>query len=276
MGWEETSPSGTVGEESRVYGGDMADMTSLELTKATAAILGELGSRYMLHPETAAVGTEAGYANGWAWYFTGRGGVLGDVDADVVSASFGFFGAPMVRTMWEAGLPVEGARSAGSRYAAACAEYGRKRLRDAEGLARFCELAARVIDHLDVSGTPLLAGLRAETVPEDLPGRAYWYVSLLREWRGCEHIVAVRASGLTPAQAVLTNYPDLATGVKEASRRGFGDGHPDATPLLPARKKSEDLTDTLQALGYEVLTAAERGEFAGLVSSLKSALDANK
>ena len=254
----------------------MATMTSAEVTNATAATLGDLGARYMLHPETAAVGTEAGYANGWAWYFTGRGGVLGDVDADVVSSAFGFFGAPMVRLMWEQGLKVEDARSAGRRYAAACAEYGRKRLQGAPGLDRFCALAERVIEALDISGMPLLAGLRAEPAPSDLPGRAYWYVSLLREWRGCEHIVAVRASGLTPAQAILTNYPDMEKNAKEASRRGFGEGHPDATPLVSRRRQAEDLTDTLQAAGYEVLTGEERAEFAALVSSLKDALDAHK
>ena len=253
----------------------MAEMTSLELTRATSPSLGDMGARYMLHPETAAIGTEAGYANGWAWYFTGRGGVLGDVDADVVASAFGFFGAPMVRLMWEQGLQVEGARAAGRRYAAACAAFGRKRLQDAPGLDRFCELAGRVIDGLDVSGLSLLAALRAEEVPGDLPGRAYWYVSLLREWRGCEHIVAVRASGLTAAQAVLTNYPDMEKNVKEASRRGFGEGHPDATPLVPQRRKAEELTDSLQAAGYEVLTATERAEFATLVSGLKEVLDAN-
>lgn len=276
MGYRHSSRSAGEAGASAVYGGGMADMTTLELTKATAKTLGDLGARYMLHPETAAIGTAAGYSNGWAWYFTGRGGVLGDVDADVVAASFGFFGAPMVRLMWEQGLPVEGARAAGHRYAEACAEFGRKRLQGVDGLDRFCELSARVIDALDISGAPLLAGLRAEPVPGDLPGRAYWYVSLLREWRGCEHIVAVRACGLTPAQAVLTNYPDLATGVKEASRRGFGEGHPDAAPLMGARAKAEDLTDSLQAAGYEVLTAAERSEFASLVQALQAALDANK
>lgn len=253
----------------------MAEMTSLELTRATSALLGDMGARYMLHPETAAIGTAAGYANGWAWYFTGRGGVLGDVDADVVASSFGFFGAPMVRLMWEQGLPVEGARAAGHRYAAACAEFGRKRLQSADGLERFCELAARVISSLDVSGLPLLAGLRAESAPDDLPARAYWYVSLLREWRGCEHIVAIRASGLTPAQAVLTNYADMEKNAKEASRRGFGDGHPDATPLVPSRRKAEELTDTLQAAGYEILSGQERAELAALVVALKDVLDAN-
>jgi len=253
----------------------MAQMTSLELVNLTKATVGGLGARYMLHPETAATGTAAGYENGWAWYFTGRGGVLGDVDAAVVASAFGFFGEPMVRMMWEAGIKVEGARAAGTRYAAACAAFGRKRLQGALGLDRFNELAERVISSVDGSGLSLFVALRAEPAPTDPAGRAYWNICLLREWRGSEHVVAVRASGLTPAQAILTGYPDAATGIKEASRRGFGDGHPDASPLADTRRRAEDLTDSLQAAGYDVLTAGEREEFAGLVDSLRDALDAN-
>lgn len=254
----------------------MSQMSSLELVEQTAATVGEMGARYMLHPETAAVGTAAGYENGWAWYFAGRGGVLGDVDADVVTSAFGFFGAGMIRLMWETGLRTESARTAGSRYAKACAEFGRKRLQGAKGLERFNELSEKVTNSLDPSGVTLFAGLRAEPAPSDAAGRAYWNICLLREWRGSEHVVAVRASGLTPAQAVLTNYPDLSVGVKEANRRGFGEGHPDATPLLEKRRKAEALTSELQAAGYEVLTAEERAEFAGLIGTIKEALDANK
>lgn len=254
----------------------MSQMSSLELVEKTAATIGELGARYMLHPETAAIGTSAGYENGWAWYFAGRGGVLGDVDADVVTSAFGFFGADMIRLMWETGLKTETARAAGSRYAKACAEFGRKRLQGAAGLDRFNELSERVTNALDPSGVTLFAGLRAEPAPADAAGRAYWNICLLREWRGSEHVVAVRASGLTPAQAVLTNYPDLAVGVKEANRRGFGEGHPDASPLLEKRRRAEALTSELQAAGYDVLTAEERAEFAGLVETIKAALDANK
>ena len=45
----------------------------------------------MLDPETNAAGLEAGYSSSFAFYFAGRGGVLGDVDADVVHAAFMFF-----------------------------------------------------------------------------------------------------------------------------------------------------------------------------------------
>ncbi|MFM8794411.1 MAG: SCO6745 family protein [Acidimicrobiales bacterium] len=253
----------------------MAQMTSLELVHHTKATIGGLGARYMLHPETAAAGTAAGYENGWAWYFTGRGGVLGDVDASVVASAFGFFGEPMVRMMWEAGTKVEGARAAGTRYAAACAEFGRRRLQGAAGLERFNELAERVMNAVDGSGLSLFVALRAEQAPSDAAGRAYWNICLLREWRGSEHVVAVRACGLTPAQAILTGYPDAATGIKEASRRGFGDGHPDASPLSDSRRRAEELTDTLQAAGYDVLSAGERAELASLVDSLRDVLDAN-
>ena len=253
----------------------MTQMTSLELVRSTAATIGGLGARYMLHPETAAVGTEAGYENGWAWYFTGRGGVLGGVDASVVAAAFGFFGEPMVRMMWETGLKTEGARAAGARYAAACAAFGRKRLQGTAGLERFNELAEKVMHSVDGSGLSLFVALRAEPAPSDAAGRAYWNLCLLREWRGSEHVVAVRASGLTPAQAILTGYPDPATGVKEASRRGFGDGHPDASPLQARRKQAEELTDALQASGYDVLTGEERAEMAALVDVIRDALDAN-
>lgn len=254
----------------------MATMTSLEVTDATAAVIGELGARYMLHPETMAVGTEAKYANGFAWYVTGRGGVLGDVDADVVTSAFGFFGSGLIRKMWETGLQTESARDAGRRYAGACADFGRRRLEGAPGLERFSELSEKVLGNVDVSGLALFAALRAEPAPADAAGRAYWNISLLREWRGSEHIIAVRANGFTPAQAVLTGYKDLATGVAEATKRGFGEGHPDATPLMARRPAIDAMTSTLQASGYEVLSGVERAEFAALVSGLKDALDANK
>ena len=58
-------------------------------------------------------------------------------------------------------------------------------------------------------------------------------------------------------------------------RSGFGEGHPDASPLQDRRKKAEELTDALQAAGYDVLSGEERAELAALVDGLRDALDAN-
>ena len=254
----------------------MASLTSRETVDRTRATIGELGARYMLHPETMAIGTEAKYPNGFAWYMAGRGGVLGDVDADVVYAGFGFFGPDLIRKMWEAGIAVESPRAAGRRYAAACAEFGRKRLQGAAGLDRFNELAGRVLGSVDGSGLPLFAALRRETPPADAAGLAYWNIALLREWRGSEHVVAVRAAGLTPGQAVLSDNADIEKGRETAKTRGFGENNPEPADLAQRRARAEELTSELQAPGYDVLSPQERGEFADLVASLKEVLDANK
>jgi hypothetical protein len=254
----------------------MASLTSRDTVDQTKATIGELGSRYMLHPETMAIGTEAKYPNGFAWYMTGRGGVLGDVDADVVYAAFGFFGPGLIRRMWEAGIAVESPRAAGRRYAGACAEFGRRRLQGVEGLNRFNELAGRVLESVDASGLPLFAALRRETAPADAPALAYWNIALLREWRGSEHVVAVRAAGLTPGQAVLSDHDDIEKGREQAKTRGFGENVSEPSDLLDRRRKAEEMTSELQAPGYDVLTPAERSEFVSLVAVLKEALDANK
>lgn len=254
----------------------MASLTSRDTVDQTKATIGELGSRYMLHPETMAIGTEAKYPNGFAWYMAGRGGVLGDVDADVVYAAFGFFGPGLIRKMWEAGIAVESPRAAGSRYAGACAEFGRRRLQGVEGLGRFNELAGRVLESVDASGLPLFAALRRETAPADAPALAYWNIALLREWRGSEHVVAVRAAGLTPGQAVLSDHDDIEKGREQTKTRGFGENVSEPSDLSDRRRRAEEITSELQAPGYDVLTPAERSEFVSLVAVLKEALDANK
>ena len=66
-------------------------MNEAEVTTTIAPLIGSLGSKYMLDPETMAQGAAAKYPNGFAYYVAGRGGVLGDVDSDVVYSAFMFF-----------------------------------------------------------------------------------------------------------------------------------------------------------------------------------------
>jgi len=254
----------------------MTSLTSIDTVRATSATLGDLGARYMLHPDTSAAGTAAGYANGMAWYVAGRGGVLGDVHADVVVAAFGFFNPDLIRTMWAKGLETEGARAAATRYGQVCAEFGRARLQGVDGLDRFCELAERVVNAVHPSGVSLFAAWRGEPMPTDAPARAYWLIALLREWRGSEHIVAVRASGLTPLQSVLTGYDNEERIALAVRMMGYRDVTEDASALKQKRRDAEALTDALLVPGFDALTAEERGEFAALVDTIKDALDANK
>jgi hypothetical protein len=232
------------------------------------APVGDVGGRWMLHPDVLGPCRAAGYPNGYAYYVAGRGGVLGDVDADVVTSAFGFFAPSLVRRMWDEGCAVEGARAAAARYGAACAEFGRSRLGGFAASARVADLAERVVDGCSSASLSLFAGWRAEPRPADAPGRAFFLLHVLRELRGSAHLVAVVASGLTPLEAVLAT-----AGTAGAER--FGWTGPFADVSASAKGPAERVTDDIVTRCYRsALDDAEIDEFATLVDGLRTHLDA--
>lgn len=246
--------------------GSFGVMTILENVRALTIPIGDLGGRWMLDPEVIGGAREWGYPNGYAYYVTGRGGVLGDVDADVVASAFGFFHPELVRKMWEGGVGVEGARASAARYGAGCAEYGRRRLQGFAEATRLAELAGRVVAGADVTGLALFAGWRAEPLPADDAARAFVLMHVLRELRGSVHVLAVVASGLKPVEAVL------ATGGEENARR-FGWPEPFPAVGPQAKERAEALTDEILAGLYaQVLSADEARELVALVTALRSHL----
>lgn len=247
----------------------MTQLGALETIRAVSPQINNMGGRFMLHPDTLAKGSEAGYPNGFAWYVAGRGGVLGDVDADVIVAAFAYFNPDIVRKMWQAGTAVEGARRSGTRYAEVCAAWGRQRLDGVEGCERFVELAERLVKSVDVAGLSLFAGWRSEPLAPDAEGRTYQLLHVMREWRGSVHIVAVLAGGITPLQAVLASE----NGSVSAKMFGWGDDLANATHLKDQIVGIELLTDNLMLTAYErALNESERAEFVELVNRFAEAL----
>ena len=122
----------------------------------------------------------------------GRGSVLGDVDADVVTCAFGFWPADVIREAWDAARAVRlrDARARTPRPAA-------------PGAARFAPSTAPAASpscsdgrrRRRCRGSPALAGWRAVPLPRR-PGRLVQQLHVLREHRGGMHLVAVVASGL--------------------------------------------------------------------------------
>lgn len=221
----------------------------------------------MLHQETVARAEENGYDNPFAFYFAGRGGVLGDVDAEVVYSAFGWFAPSVVRPMWEAGVVVHGAREAAARYFTACAAWGRDHLSGVDGLDRFAELADRVVAAADTSGCPLFAGWKVEPRAADGPGRAMQLVHVMREWRGANHLVATTASGLGPLQAILSG-----DGEGQAKFFGWPGPFPAVTEDLRTRRsQAEEITDRLCSPAFEALSATERTELIELVGAMTAA-----
>ena len=91
----------------------MTQLGALETIRAVSPLINDIGGRFMLHSDTRQICKDAGYPNGYSWYVAGRGGVLGDVDADVVASAFAYFNPQVVHKMWEAGRAVESARRVG-------------------------------------------------------------------------------------------------------------------------------------------------------------------
>ncbi len=244
-------------------------LSARALTDAVSPFFGDLGSKYMLDPATAEIGKAAGYSDGFSFYMAGRGGVLGDVDADVVYSAFMFFDKAIVRKMWERGVAVEGARKAGTRYAGAADAWGKAHLAGFANAKRFNELAEKVITSVDSGGLSLFAGLRSEPLPSDPVSRTYRLVTYLRELRGCLHINAVVAEGMSGIEAVLASD----NGGFFAKIHGYQEPYPDVSHLADRRSRAEEITAQRMSDVYDkALTAAERGEFAALTDELKSAV----
>ena len=246
-------------------------MTSTaESVSSLAAPVGDIGGRWLLDREVLGPCKTFGYPNRYAYYFAGRAGVLGDVDADVVCAGLGFFEPSLVRKMWEAGVAVEGARAAAARYGAACAQWGRSRLADFDGAARQADLVRHVIDSVDPIGLPLFAGWRAEPRPDDAAGLAYFGTHVLRELRCAVHINAVVFTGIAPRDALL-----VADGEGTAQQFGWTAPFPEVSHLVGLRAETEEITDRLMTRFFDqALNADESAELLDLVLAMKAHLDA--
>jgi hypothetical protein len=224
-------------------------MTPLELVTTTSPAVNAAGSAFYFDPATLDRGKEAGL-DGFRLYFLGRGGVLGDVEPDVIVAAFGYFAPGVVQAMWDSARQIMDPREAARLHLDAAAEFGRRTLDGLDGLDAFNAAAEAVIASVDRAGLALFAGVAAEPLPDDAPGRAYRNVVTLRELRGSVHLIAVVACGLRPVVAHAVCRPDDVT--------MFGyETAPEVTDDDRARwNEAEALTDRLIEPWYAVLDDA--------------------
>ena len=242
-------------------------MTPDELLAATSATIGALGSAYYFAPETLAVGKELGL-DGMRWYFIGRGGVLGDVEAPVINAAFAYFNPVLVAKMWDSAKAIIGPRDAGRRYHICAADFGRRKFADVAGLEAYNVAAEKVIAAADRDGLSLFAAAAAEPLVEDAPGRAMQLTAVLREFRGSAHLAAVVASGLRAREAHFIRRPN------DVKMFGYDPAEvPAVTPEATAAMAAvEAATDTIVRRAFAVLTSVEADALAAGVAGLKAAL----
>ncbi|MFL5913564.1 MAG: SCO6745 family protein [Gaiellaceae bacterium] len=243
-----------------------------EIAAAVAKPIGRLGGAFMISREAKAYSNEVGLT-GWAPYFRGRFGVLGDVDADVVASVAGFFPLETVREAWQAGAGLFPATAA-ARYAVVAHDFGRRKLADFAESAHLAQLLQLVVDGGDVVGAPLFAGWRAMRVPDDDRARVIQLAHVVRELRGGLHIIAVLASGLSPLEAVVSGTSAiLRDGEANAEYFGWSRPYPEVTQEVRRRRAdAERLTDELMAPAFAALDKTEADELVALLEKAERAV----
>lgn len=229
--------------------------------------LGKIGAAFYFTPETLARGRELGL-DGYRFYFLGRGGMLGDVEAPVVASAFGYFEPGLVAHMWDTARQKLAPRAAGAEYLACAHRFGRERFAGIEGLHVFCRAAEAVAHAADLGALALFAAVMGEPLPDDEPARAMHLAVALRELRGSVHLVAVRASGLTGRQAHFLKRPDdfELFGWKEHQVPEVTDEH------RRAKQAADTLTDELVAPAYAAIDDADAPAFIAAVQAMERAL----
>jgi hypothetical protein len=246
-------------------------MTPQEICRAIAEPTGPVGAAFYFHADTLARGKELGL-DGFRFYALGRGGVLGDVEADVVHSAFGYFNPSMVAKLWNSAKEIMAPRDAAREYLACAHSFGRAKLAEVTGRAElegYVDAATTVVGAVDDSAMALFAGLRAEPVPGDVAAAAYHCAILLRELRGGAHLVAVASVGLPTVIAHAIKRPD-AMGMF-----GWDEGAPVPTDAdRAALAEAEDVTDRILVKAFAALSPTQASALVQGTQALHAAITA--
>lgn len=239
-------------------------MDELTAANRSAPAITNLTSFFMIAPETFAKGAELGFS-GLDFYVTGRGGALGDVDADVVAAAFLFFEPAMVRSQWELGRAVMPPLEAARGFASCLTDWTEANVPADLDTTRLTELAHRLVSTASPAGAPLFAGWRSNIVAPTGPAAATFLMNALRELRNAFHGIAIINAGLTMQQAVSHRSPQMS-GL-------FGWGDPiDTSDVEDVWADAEAATDRAMARIFTVLDESEREEFTEAAAALLQAV----
>lgn len=203
--------------------------------------------------------------SGWAYHVSARAGALGAVRPETVAAAIGFIAPDAVTDGWEAAARTTPPAEVAEWHLHELCRWGAENLASFPRLARLLELSTQVVSAVDGAGLPLFAAWRAMRLPEPDPAaRAAAALHLLHEHRLGIHVVAVRASGLTPLEAIIAG-PEGETG---AVAFGWQAPYPPKGPLVRRLMWAESVADSLAGKAYATLDRNERAELLGLLQSL--------
>ncbi|WP_213453013.1 SCO6745 family protein [Rhizomonospora bruguierae] len=242
-------------------------MTPEQTAASVKEAVDTLGGAFTEDPKTLRRARELGLS-GWAFYVAGRGGALGDVRPDTVAAAMGFIAPEAVTDGWDVARRFAAPDELARHSLAECCRWGGEHLRTVPEIDELTGLAEQIVMNAEPAGLPLFAAWRAMPVPREGPGaRAAVLLHLLREHRGGAHLIATRAAGLTPLEAILAG-PDGEPG---AVAYGWPLPYPPVGPLIRRRVAAEAITDRLVGQAYAVLTPRERARLVALLTGALAA-----
>lgn len=130
------------------------------------------------------------------------------------------------------------------------------------GTERLSALVERAVVAAEASAMPLFAAWRAMPLPDLSPGaRSAAGLRLLREHFTGAYLLAVRAAGMTPLEAVLAG-PEGEAG---AVACGWPPPYPPIGPLVRRRLWAEAVTNRLVAPAFTALGPADGAELVELL-----------
>lgn len=207
--------------------------------------------------------------SGWAYHVSARAGALGDVRPETVAAAIGFIAPEAVTDGWEAAAKTTEPMEVATWHLHELCRWGDDHVGGFPRVGRLLDLSRRVVAAVDAAGLPLFAAWRSMPVPDHTPGAlAAVMLHLLHEHRMGVHVVAVRASGLTPLEAIIAG-PEGETG---AVAFGWQPPYPQAGPIVRRLMWAESVADAMAGHAYRHLDRGERVELIGLLESLNHRL----
>lgn len=239
-------------------------MNAEEAAVASADAVSHLTSRFMLDMATYQYGAGIGFP-GMAFYAGGRGGVLGDVDAQAVTDAFFFFHPDTVETNWQQAGEVMARDKAAVEFQTCCSQWAEDHIPDDVDVATLALLAKRVADAADSTDAPVFAGWRALTPPESPKAAAAHHMNSLRELRFALHARAIRNQGVSPHDAVSHRQPHMIPIL------GWGSPSDLSDAVVADWDKAEAETNAGMAQALSVLSAEELDTFVALANAAYAA-----
>ena len=237
-------------------------MTPEQTAAATGVPIAAMGRSYFAAHAVGQSLEKAGFS-GMARYIGARGGVLGDVDADVVVSGFALFNPAMIEAGWNQTKEQGSPRDAAAAFAAGIGRWAGDTFGHLDGLGDFAAAVRSVFDATEPMSQALYAGWRAMPAPDDPAAASGLAIQVLRELRFGFHVHGLSAVGLTPVEAIIAQ-----ANPQHAQFFGWSEPFPDPEPLKDRHRRAEEITSARMAEVYEAIDAGQRAHVAATVKAI--------